>query len=450
MPQVVSDPSLNPGIILNGGTSLFAFPDTPAASILSFQAVPTQPLPDGVTTATGLLVPDLQLSQRLRNFPPEIYDLAPSSVLSHFMQALLGDAGAGQLRKRQTVARLQSAVTSTSFYDLDSFYGALFGAIRGPSGSLPINPGTGVTFTPYSDLASQDGWDEIEAIDAKFRERIVALARAITLGGTVPGMQALGEAIAGVPCDVWEVWRLIDTQGAEGSGNIWTTVEADWADWDSFPAGFMWQQLEGFIDFGGLGINARSEVIIQPRKSYPSTPAGLTEQASDLYGISRVCEVLQPAEALLTVNIKGIDPQIPVPIPAIWSDSEYWDIVQYVTPADIDDPAYAPGVSSYQKGGQPTGATFPQPSPPLSRHQGTQISYVSDVTTVQAEALDADSSVDNTADYEQVVFPAGTVSYLPRLAVMEQARAASARLASSVSVTAAPYSGPRIPVQTAG
>jgi len=451
MPQVVSDPSLNPGIITNGGTSLFAYPDTPAASILDFQAVPTQPLPDATATATGMLSPDLLFAQRLRNFPPEIYDLSPSSVLVHFMQALLGDAGVGQTRKRQLIARLQTAVSSTSFYDLDSFYGALFGAIRGPSGSLPDNPSTGVTFSPYTDLASPDGWDEVEAIDAIFRERIIALARAITLGGTVPGLQALAEAIAGVPCDVWETWRLIDFQGAQGSGNLWSVVVADWPTWNAFPGGFMWEQVTGTIDYGGFGINSRSEVIIQPRKTYPSGEEGNIEQAADLYGISRVCEVLQPATVLLTVNTKGIDPQLPVPISALWADSTYWDTVLYVTPADPSDPAYAASQGAYQAGGQVAGSTFPQGSPPHSRHQGCQFSYVADVTTVRGVASDDDfDEIYNNQDHEQVVFASGTTDYLPQLGVMETARAASARLASQVAVTAAPYSGPRLPVQTAG
>jgi hypothetical protein len=434
MPQVVSDPSLNPGIILNGGTSLFAYPDTPTASILDFQTIPSQPLPPQTATATGMLSPDLLFAQRLRNFPPEVYDLSPSSVLVHFMQALLGDGGAGQVRKRQLLARLQTAVSSTSFYDLDAFYGALFGAIRGPSGTLPVNPATGLTYDPYSDTASQDVWDEIEAIDARFRERIIALARAITLGGTVPGLRALAEAVAGVPCDVWEIWSLIDRQGAQGSGNLWSFVESTWTTWDAFPGGFMWEQVSGFIDYGGLGINSRSEVIIQPRKNYDNTVEGLTQRAADLYGISRVCETLQPATCLLTVNDRGLDPQRPVPIAALWADSTYWDVVQYVTP--------------------PVGPPAPQPRPPHSRHQGTQISYVADVTTARGIATDDDGDFTDHlvyGDHEQVIFPGGKkVEYTAAKGVMEKSRAASSRLASQVSVVAAPYSGPRLPVATAG
>src|SRR6185312_13577516 len=144
-----------------GGLDLFSYPDTPSASVLDFQLPAGQPQPSGTTTATGMVTPDLLIQQRLRNFPDSVYDLAATSVLVHFLQAMLGDAGVGQVRKRQLIAQLQNAVTSTHFYDLDAFYGALFGAIRGPSGTLPDNPSTGVTFSPYTDLASPDGWDEV-------------------------------------------------------------------------------------------------------------------------------------------------------------------------------------------------------------------------------------------------------------------------------------------------
>lgn len=140
MPAIVNDPSLSP--LIQQSSTIFDWPDTPAPSVLNFQIIPTQPLPDRTTTATGMLIPDLIISQRLVNFPPNLYDLNPSSALFHFMAALMGAGGAGQIRQRQLLARLQTALTSTSFYDLDSFYGSLFGALRGPSGSLPWNPAT--------------------------------------------------------------------------------------------------------------------------------------------------------------------------------------------------------------------------------------------------------------------------------------------------------------------
>lgn len=446
MPQVITDSSLNPGIVSDGGTDIFGYPDNTVPSILSLQTVSTQPLPPGTGTATGLLTPPLQLRHHLANFSPEVYDLSPTSVITHFMQAVLGDSGAGQMRRRQLVARLQSALSSTRFFDLDSFYGALFGCTRGPSGTLPGNPATGLPVNPYTDLASPDGWDEIEAIDARFRERIIALARAITLGGTVAGLRALGEAISGVPCQVYETWRL-DAAGTGTPPVTWHDVETQHPRWNTFGS-ITWQQLQGITAYSGMGIGAPNEVIIQPRKHYEPSQAGLQQQGADLFGILSVAEVLQPASALVTVDVNGPAIVRPVQPSGIWSDSNYWEVTHLVTPASAADPAYAAARSAYQAGGQPPGMTFQQPRPAMARGHGGQYSCVSDITTVTAQAVSG-GEITDTLDYETVFFATGQTDYLPPRAVMTPARAASARIASATSMQCAPYTGPRIPVKTA-
>lgn len=465
MPSVITDSSLSnqSGIVNNGASpssDVWSYPDTPALSILNFQAVSTQPLPGGTTTATGMLSPDQMLAERLRNFYPGVYDLSPGSALVHFLESLLGDSGVGQLRKRQTVARLQEALTSTSFYDLDSFYGALFGDIRGPSGSLPVNPATGVTVSPYTDLGTSDGWDDVEAIDAKFRERIINLARAITLGATVPGLQALGEAVAGYKCHVYETWRVIDNEGPQ-AGQVsvlsWSQIMAQYATWNAFPASLTWNSLQGFTTtgtpaFGGLGINARSEVIVIPRKMYATTAAGQTEMSSDLYGIERVCEVLKPANTLLSVSTESQLIQTPVPIAALWADSEFWEITYDVSPPDLTDPAYAAALAGYQRGGQPVTSPLTVPSPPMCQGQGTQISYAADVTVSWAQASRPGQPAipADVTNFETEMIGGQQVTYTAPKAVIDPVRAASARTASAVGLQAAPYSGPRVPAVLAG
>jgi len=457
MPQVLTD-TMNTGVISNGGTDLFSYPNVRPASILGLQTPSTQPLPPGTDTATNLLNPDYQVAAQLRNFPGNVYNLNPTSLLVHFMTALLGNSGIGQLRKRQMVSRLQQAVSSTQFYDLDSFYGALFGAQRGPSGALPVNPSTGLPVSPYTDLASPDAWDEIQAIDATFRERIIQLARAITLGATVPGMQALAEAITGVECSVYEVWRLLDqAEGPAPGYQTWEQVMAANPYWSSFPASETWQAVEGVVSFAGLmGNGTPQEIVLQPKKNYPSTLAGQQEQGADMFGILSVVEVLRPAASLITVDTTAPQIAVPAQVASAWADSQYWEIVQLVTPANAASPAYQAIAGSYQGSNAselPPG-TYVAPSPPMSRSSGSQYSYAGDVTTVTAAATsggDPNSAVvSDGQDFETVVFPgASTVQYPPVQAVIPPDQAQTARTASAVTVMAAPYSGPRVPVMRA-
>ncbi len=241
MPLVVRDTSLNPGVV-NQDTSIFDYPNTPAPSILGFQVNPAAPLPDRTSTATGLLFPDLLLTRRLAAFPEEVWNLTPDSLLMRLMSVLLGPAGAGQLRQRQQVARLQGAISGTHFYDLDALYGALFSARRSSICALPLNPATGVTFDPYNDLATQDGWDDIHATDSRFRERVIQLARAISMGGTIPGIQAMAEAIVRVPCNVYETGQLMNLQGIETLvGLTWTSIQTTYPTWAAI-SGRSWNQ----------------------------------------------------------------------------------------------------------------------------------------------------------------------------------------------------------------
>lgn len=456
MPAVVSDPSLRGNIITQQGPTIFDYPDTPQPSILQFQTLPTAPLPDRTATATGLLAPDLLFARRLANFPEALFDLSPGSSLMLFLKALMGDAGAGQLRKRQVVAQLQSAVTSTNFYDLDAFYGALFGALRGPDGALPQNPSTGNLASPYTDLATQDAWDDIYSIDAIFRERIIQLARAITMGGTRPGLQAIAEAITGVPCQVYEVWALIDAQGLQGAPGSWAALQGQYPAWNAIPAGETWDELQSVVIYGGMGISARNEIIIVPRRTYDTTPAGQQQRAADEWGVLKVAEMLKPAASLVTVNTNGVQADRVVPITSMWADSEYWEVTTTVTPSEpASNPAYSVYLTSIQRNGKPVAAdeALPTPYPPFSQSQGSQSSYVADVGNVQATSSTGPYDFVHAltrSNWETEHAPSGrTLSWKPQQALMTPAKAAAAVASSSVSMQSAPYSGPRMPVKSA-
>jgi hypothetical protein len=453
MPQVLTDPTLNTGVITNGGNDLFSYPNVQQASVLGLQTPSTQPLPAGTSTATSLLSPPLQVAAQLPNFPSNVYDVSPTSMLYHFMAALLGDAGTGQLLKRGMISRLQQAITSTNFYDLDSFYGALFGAQRGPSGALPDNPNTGQPVSPYTDLASPDGWDEVQAADAVFRERIIQLARAITLGGTMPGMIALAEAITGVTCQAWEAWRL-GTSDTSPSFQTWEEVTATYTPW-SATIGQTWSALEGYVPY--INVNGiPSEVVIEPRKQYSSTTAGLAQQGADMFGVLSVVEVLRPAASIVSFASDGIATMVPLPIAGAWADSQNWELTHTVTLVNPSSDAYSAVTNSYQgvNAGQLPAGSYVQPGPPLSRSGSGQYSYAGEITAVTSQAVQGftpgQSQVTDGQNFQAVSFPGGSIAqYQASQAVMTPARAASARAASSVAVKCAPYSGPRVPAATA-
>lgn len=449
MPQVLTG-TVNQ-IISNGGTDLFSYPNVQQGSVLGLQVPSTQPLPPGTATATNLLSPPLQVATQLPNFPSNVYDVSPTSMLYHFMAALLGDAGTGQLLKRNMISRLQQAITSTHFYDLDSFYGALFGAQRGPSGSIPQNPSTGQPVSPYTDLASPDGWDEIEAADAVFRERIIQLGKAITLGGTMPGMIALAEAVTGVTCQGWEAWRL-GSSGGPGA-QTWQDVTTAYATWLA-AAGQTWGALDGYVpDINVNGVP--SAVVVEPRKQYDSTPEGAAEQGSDMFGVLSVVEVLRPAASIVSFT-DGISTMVPLAIAGAWADSENWELTHTVTPSSASSPAYSSVTSSYQgvNAGQLPSGSYVQPRPALSRSGSGQYSYAGEVTSVASQAVQGftpgQSQVTDGQNYQSVVFPGGAVTrYQAAQGVMTPGRAGSARAASSVAVKCAPYAGPRVPVARA-
>jgi hypothetical protein len=428
--------------LIHQSSTIFDWPDTPTTSILELQTNPSQPLPADLTSATGLLSPDVPTASRLAHFPADEFDLSASSHLTRFLKAMLGDSGAGQLRKRQLVARLQTLLNSTHFYDLDAFYGSLFGVNRGVTGALPLNP--------YVDQATADGWDEVSTIDAEFREKLLALARAITMGGTPLGLQAMAEALTGVDCDVYEVWALVDAQGATAAGTSWNTVESTYANWNAIE-GTSYYDIEGRQAFGNMGLDARNEIVVRPKKVYDPTPEGQRERADDTRGILRVLEVLKPAHALLSVNADGVGVHAEVTPGSVTADSNFWEISSRVVPKDELKSFYNSIYNAYDHRANPQGIDSAKPQPPFSTAQGQQWSYANEVVSAKAEVAAIDGKIASTVEYDTVHFPDGKIQkYLPSYAVIDPRKAAAGRISSDGVLIAAPYSGSRISVTTAG
>ena len=442
--------TVDAGAIVVQSPSLFDRRPTVSTTLLELQTLTSSPLIRELPTATGMVLPDIAAYDRLSHFPEDLYDLRPESHLVRFLKAMLGEAGIGQLRKRYLLAQLEQALDSTHFYDLDRFYGAIFGARRGVLGALP--------FDPMEDTATPDGWDEIQSYDARFRERIIKLAKAITLGGTPMGMQALAEALTGVECDVYEVWSILDAHGEAGIGRSYGEVEIDFANYGAMKP-FSWSQIAGIVNIGNLGLDNRNEFVVRPKTTYNvSDPDDAVRRAEDLYGIQRVVHTLKPAFSIASIDDKGLAAHSEVPILNVAADSEYWEVVSRVLPLTELDPVYQLAYKAYDKRANPPAIQKVQPRPPFSASQGQQWSYSGEVTSVQGFRLQQLATYlpergipvpVSTSEWDTVRFYDGkTISYRPEYGVIDPRQAAAAQTAGDGSVAAHPYSGGRRVVPT--
>lgn len=425
--------------VLHQSQSIFDHTDVPSVGILPLQTSTSSPSLTGTQTATGLILPDTSLAYRLRHLPGELYDLRPTSHLVRFVKAMLGDAGVGQLRQRYMQSQFQSTLQGTHFYDLDRFYGAIFGALRRPSEQLVVDP--------MSQVAPPDTWDAVMAADARYRERIIALARGVSMGATVPGMRALAEAVTGVECEIYETWALIDSTGSSpGVNRTWDDMEIVYPTWDDVE-GVSWQSAEGAVHYGRSGADTRSEVIVRPRRAYDDDPKGRVE---DEMALTRVLSVLRPASTLLTVNSDGVAMHAPVPIASIQADSEYWEVVAKIRPA--------PGLTSSPYPG-PAGQVAS--TPPLSGSQGTSWTYNQAITSVQSSVAIRDSrfptdgsvgkwTPKSAPDNDVAIATNGVKTiFTADKGVMDAKQAQAVRYALDGVLAAAPYVGNRVPAVSA-
>ena len=446
--------------VLHQSVGFFDDPTTSDRAILPLQVGVSDPTLPTLEQTTGLLSPDHATESRLNHFDPDLYDLRDESHLVRFLKTLLGDAGAGQMRKRYTVARLATTMAGSHFYDLDGFYGALFGAQRRVEEQLPINPMVG-TATP-------DEWDDITTRDTKYRERVYALARSLPLTGTVEGLRQAAEALTGVECDVYETWRLLESGASAYAGRTWDEIEEDFVDWDAVE-GKTWNEISGAVAIGRAGVSNPDEVYIRPKRDY--TPADSSEEAfreaerqrlEDEMALQRVLSMLKPAGVLLTVDNRGLAVHTQTQIAALVADSNFWEVLTKVTarpglghttnPYPVSPVALSTGVVQ-------DGVLTP-PRVPFTNSQTHRWSYNSVVTSVAAYAV-RDSSKTVTAaggtvvdkrNWEKVPAngPIPAAEYRPGSGLTDQRALAAAQAAADSVLMAHPYSGPRVKVETHG
>lgn len=436
MPQIIAAPA-----------DLFTTPVAPVGALLSRQVNPALPTAATLAAATGMLLPAPSLSAQLAHFPDTLYDLRDTSHLVRFMTALLGDAGVGQLRKRQLAARLAATLTGSSWLDHDRFYGAIFSMGRIFDERLGIDPA--------DQVATVTEWDVLEAADAAYRERIIALSATLPTAGTLPGLIAAASAIISAPVEATETWRLLD--GATASPpRTWGQVSAlgNWGVLDHQR----WFAIENTYTIGLSGVDSRAEVVLRPHKDYSPDRAGAVAAAADARALTEILSKLTPDGILVTVDTAVAAPGVNVPIAAVFADSAWTRTLPVLTPAPHLTPAQRDAVYPLSPLQIVAGAdpAAPRLLPrPFDVRTGTAAwDFNAAVTGISAYTFTApggtadddpgDGAPDPGTDAEQIVWRDGTSTvFAPPLAIAPAHLAAAARLGQPGSLAANTWSGAR-------
>lgn len=377
-----------------------------AESLLNLQTAEGSPTSAGTQTATDLLLPPISMADRLKHFVEEVYDTSPESHLSRFLKVLIGEAGAGGLRKRLLVTRIQQTLQGSHFFDLDKFYGALFGMRRLTAEKLAVNPyGT----------ATVAQWQEAHGRDASYRSRIHQLGRALSYGPTPTGIELAAEAVLAVDCDVYEEYTQADS-GYRTYGELEDQYGVD--------NGYLAMEGVRYSELEGEGLTAletaRRVFTVRPKR-----PITLEES----YDLGRVLERIKPADSLVRIEVEGIGLHTPAAIRGLHADSVYWEMVPKVSThaGGTLDPYLAAG-------GSPT----EQPRPPLSDYQGEAWSYNGDVIGAAGYIQMGGANPANSPTQRIVFFDGTYRDYEPMNAVMGKQFVQAGRVVSDAILVSQP------------
>jgi hypothetical protein len=141
----------------------------------------------------------LFIEHLMARFPEEIYSKSRDSHLYRLLTALAGDSGAGILKKKSLLARLQFESNAMSFQDLDNLYSPLIGFDRLPNEKYLINPKTSTL--------TQEEWDAIKAADTAYRKRALQYLQAARQGGTLQGIKDAASAALGQSVHITENYK---------------------------------------------------------------------------------------------------------------------------------------------------------------------------------------------------------------------------------------------------
>lgn len=233
-------------------------------------------------------MPPKSTELRMEHFDGDVFKTDSDSYLFKFIDALCGDVGAGALKKQVFLARLNGALDSIYFSDLDYIFGNVHFLSRSTTESY--------TFDPMVDMLTAEQWDEVRVKDAWYRARIKDFFAACQAGGTADGIRMCVQAAVTVDCDIFEVWRYYDNFG-----------------------------LGDYL--GRAPSSARNEVVIRPHKE------ALTPKEFRL--LRDMLDKVTPQETIVTISTAGLAVSSPLPVRAITSDSTYYEVQKVVTPSPV-------------------------------------------------------------------------------------------------------------------
>lgn len=368
-------------------------------SFIQRQGLEGLPQVEGLVEGTNLIVPPIRAADRLAHFPSDLYDLSSESHLVRFLKTMLGDAGAGRLAKSGLLARLEQSLQGTHFFDLDAFYGALFGTERRSTEAIEGDP--------FTDVFTDTDWDEIAVKDDSYRARIEQFARAINYGATPTGLQLMAEALLSVDCDIYESFvtqdRAILTYADLEAVGTYGDIEAlgTYGDLES----------DGDQPTGSL---QRAVFTVVPKRA-------ITDE--ERYDLIRVLSVLKPAGSILRISPLGRPTLAEVPVRGVAADSEMWKV---------------------RKSGIVNRLIEPKMRPPFTSYQGEAWTHLGNILGVTSYNLKDDGTTENWGLVGAVRVGGITYTYTPDLALIPLSLILSGRSVSDGIVVRHPYrSAPR-------
>lgn len=275
------------------------------------------------------LMPPKSTELRMEHFDEHVYTADSSTILYKFLDAMCGDAGAGNLKKEIFLQRLSGALDGIYGNALDYIFGGVRFLSRVSSESYSYN-------TEGGQLTSAQ-WDEVATKDAAFRNRIREFFIAAGQGNTIEGIRQAVHAATSADCQVMESWRYIDNFGlATGVGRAMVTsyaaVDLATGHRQYFTAETASQAktlADAFVsDHPGWmteQVRSRAEITVVPHKaSYGPREAKVLRDMLDK---------IAPQDTVITVNRQGLAVNTPVGLRACAADSTYFQVEKIVDPA---------------------------------------------------------------------------------------------------------------------